>query len=165
MPRIVNDQTAGATLTNTTDETVLKSHSFAADYFQAGNSYRYTATVSAPSTNGTDTLQIRARVGGTTLTGTVIAATAAIDVADDDTAVISGEITCTATGSAGTANASAATAGPDAAGAATGSGQYTAVTGLDTTAALLLEITGEWSAASASNQCAAQSLVIDEMIG
>jgi hypothetical protein len=165
MPRIVNDQTAGATLTNSTAETVLKSHSFAANFFQVGNSYHFQSEVRVPATNSTDTLVLRARLGGTTLTGTVIALTPTIDVVNGDSAVIQGEFTCTAIGAAGTVNARATTTGPDAASIATGSGQSTAVASLDTTAALLLEITGQWSVAAAGNQTAAENLVIDETVG
>lgn len=165
MNRIVNDQTTGSTLTNSTSETVLKSHSFAANFLQAGNSYAFRAAVRCPSTNSTDTLTVKARLGGTTLTGTVIATTAAIDVANDDTAVITGEFTITAVGSAGTGNATSLTSGPDAAGIATGSGTSVALSSLDTTAAILLEITGTWSAASASDQCACYHLTIDEIVG
>jgi len=162
---VVNDLTAGTTLTNSTAETVLKSHTFPADWFQLGVGHGFTATVRVPSTNSTDTLTLRARLGGTTLTGTVIAVTAAIDVADDDTAVISGSFTFDTIGTAGAGEASSSTVGPDAAGIATGSGQSTALASLDTTAALLLEITGEWSVASASNQCAAQKLQISILPG
>lgn len=161
--RIGSDATVGTTHTNSTDEAVLKSFTFPANSFQVGKSYRFCAGVEIPSTNSTDTLVIKARLGGTTLTGTVLVQSATIDVADDDSAVVWGEFTVTAVGSAGTVESVGFVAGPDAAAVATGSGQFVSVTSLDTTAALYLEITADWSVAHASNQCAGHYLMVDEI--
>jgi hypothetical protein len=151
---------AGDTLTNSTDETVLASHEFPADFWQAGKVVRARALVTIPSTNSTNTLQTRVRFGAAALTGTAIGTTSDLDVADGDLVVADVELFCRTAGSAGVIVATVLVS-EDAAGTAAG-GHGQVVSSVDTTSATYLGITGEWSAANASNQCAAQMLNVFE---
>lgn len=154
---------SGTTLTNSTSETVLASHSLGANALQAGKTYQLRAAVSVPSTNSTDTLTLKVRIGGTTLTGTAVYTSAAVDVANSDLAVIDCEIHVFSVGSSGAARAlTQASTGPDASAIAVGS-YYAAVSSLDTTAAILIELTGTWSVAHADNQCAAVMFAVREV--
>ena len=150
---------AGTTLTNSTAETSLGSYTFPANFFQAGKVIKFRATVATPSSNGTDTLTTRVKLGSATLY-----TSAAVDQANGDVQVVEGVLTCR-----GNPGASVVFAGgglampPDASGtAATGWAAVTA--GQNTAAALALDVTGTWSVAHADNQCALQSLVIEELV-
>lgn len=152
----------GATHTNSTDETVLASYSFPAESFQVGKVYRFRAAVEVPSTNSTDTLTLRARLGGTTLAGTAIFTSGAVDAANADLAVIDGEFTVRSIGATGVAAYAVAGSNPDAATIALGAHAGTAT--VDTTSACLLEITADWSVAHADNQCNATSFTVFEAV-
>jgi hypothetical protein len=150
---------AGTTLTDSTVETSLGSYTFPANFFQLGKVIKFRATVATPSSNSTDTLVIKAKIGSATLY-----TSAAVDQANGDVQVVEGTLTCR-----GNPGASVVLAGggfampPDASGtAATGWAAVTA--GQNTAGALALDITGTWSVAHASNQCALQSLVIEELV-
>lgn len=152
---------AGTTHANSTDEAVLASHAFAADFFRPGKVIRFRALCVVPDQNSTDTLTINARFGGTTLTGTAFITTGAVDVADADIAYIEGEIVCRSIGSAG-AFVGCGSAALDAPGTASViDGEV--MSSVDTTAALYLEITGDWSVAHADNQVACQSFTVEEI--
>ena len=151
---------AGDTLTNATAETVLGSHTFPANFWRPGKVVKARALVTIPATNSTDTLTGRVRFGAAALTGTAIAATSALDVANDDLIVADVELVCRSVGSAGSIVATVLLS-EDAAGTAAGArGQV--VASVDTTAATYLGVTGEWSVANAGNQCALQALTILE---
>lgn len=155
---------AGDTLTNSTTETVLGSHTFAADFFDAGKVIEFEAFVSIPSTNSTDELTLRARFGGTTLTGTAFIASAGVDVVNDDVGLIRGTLVCRDAGESvevlGYGDVALDAGGSIANAVADGE----VMSAVDTTAALLLEITGQWSVANASNQCALEGLVVREQV-
>lgn len=154
---------AGSTLTNSTSATVLASHTFPAGFWQPGKVVRVRGLVKVPSTNSTDTLTLVTRLGAVAVSGTSLGTTGAVDVANDDIGVVLGEIVCLSITSAGVATVAYQVATVlDAAGTAlTAHGSTKA--DLDNTAASYLAITGAWSVASASNQCAAHMFTVSEL--
>lgn len=155
---------AGTALTNTTSETVLGSVSFPANFFTDNKVILFKALVNATATNSTDTLQVRARFGPTTLTGTAIATSDTIDVADDDLCVIEGTIKVRDADASGTFISMASVNGPDAGGVDATEAHATITASIDFTAALLLEITGEWGAASTADSCRLEELLVFEIV-
>jgi hypothetical protein len=151
---------AGDTLTNSTAETVLGSVAFPANFWSPGKVVKARALVTIPSTNSTNTLQTRVRFGAAALTGAAIGTTSDLDVADDDLVVADVELVCRSVGSAGVIVATVLVS-EDAAGTAAGA-HGSVVSSVDTTAATYLGVTGEWSAANASNQCAVQAMTAFE---
>ncbi len=154
----------GTEVENTTTEGVLASYTFEENFFKKGKVVHFEALVKVLDNNSTDTLVVRARLGGTTLTGTAIVTTSAVDVSDDDICVVRGSLVCRDNPTAsGTIVAMAEANDPDAAGQATES--YGAVvSSLDLTADLLLEITAEWSVAHADNEVAAEAFNVFEVV-
>jgi hypothetical protein len=114
----------------------------------AGDVVRFTAHVAVPTTVSTDTLRVRVRVGG--VSGTAIFDTTAVDVANDDLFRLTGSITFRTVGATGTAlsvvDGSFTLAGANAPIEA----QVTALSSLDTTAALTVVVTAVWSTESAN---------------
>lgn len=153
---------AGTALSNSTAETVLASHVFpAGGMCHAGKQYRIVASVIASATNSTDTLQIRLRVGPTTLTGTVVADGTAVDVANNDKVVFNIVGQCRAGGVIVFAG-SASVIGAE--GTATMRVAFEEVTLANHLLAQRFELTGAWSVASASNSCRADVFVVDEIV-
>jgi len=160
MQLIYSQGAAGTTHTNSTDEAVLASATFPAGFWQAGKVVKARALVTVGSSNSTDTLTVVARFGAAALTGTAIGTTSALDVADNDLVVADIELECRSAGTAGVIVATVLLS-EDAAGTAAGAhGQV--ISSVDTTAATYVSITGDWSVASASNQCTAQGLNVFE---
>jgi hypothetical protein len=151
---------ASAALTNSTTETVLKSHLFPAGFWQVGKVVRARCCVRATATNGADTLAILPRLGAAALTGTSLGGQAALDVADGDVCILDIELVCRTAGTAGVIVGSVLVA-KDAPGTVAG-GSVVVVSALDLTAATYLGITGQWSAASASDSALAEYLVVSE---
>jgi len=119
-----------------------------ANTLAAGDVVKFSAHVAIPTTVSTDTLRLRVRVGG--LTGTAIYDSTAVDVANNDLIYVTGEITFRTVGATGTALAVvggyatvAGTAGPIDTAA-------TAISSLDTTAALTVVVTAVWSTQNAN---------------
>jgi hypothetical protein len=155
---------AGTALTNSTTETVLASHELPALSLQVGKTYRVTGLVRATATNSTDTLNVRIRVGPTTLTGTVCAASGAVDVANDDCVRFDLQFTVR---SISAANAAVVIvdgflSAPGAEGTATARVAFESLS-LTSTSAQKIEVTGVWSVASASNSCQAESFTVSEI--
>ena len=138
---------ASAALSNSTTETTLDSKALQADELSAGDVIEFYAQGIATATNSTDTLQVKVKFGTT-----VIAQTAAVDVADNDVWVIQGFMTVRTDGASGTfVSAAFVQLGVEA--TATARMDIVASTAIDTTAALTFAVTGTWSVASASNSC------------
>lgn len=157
------DTAQGTTHTNSTDEAVLASYSAAANFFQPGKTLHLRGYVRVLDNNSTDTLTVRVRVGGTTLTGTAIATSTAVDVADDDICAFDIALTCRDADDSGTLACSVFMNDPDASGQ--GVEAYASEVGsLDFTAELLVEVTGDWSVAHADNQVASQQLIVTEIV-
>ena len=155
--------TAGTALTNSIAETVLNAGQYTvpAYYWQKGKALKLRVVVRTPSTNATDTLTVRCRVGPTTLVGTICHATAAVDVANDDTSTFDIEILCR--GNPGTGQVLVVSVVASDPGTASAVKSTTKVlTGLDLTAAQLIEITGQWSVANAGNQAQVEIFDVSE---
>lgn len=144
---------AGSAVTNTVTETVAASFTVPANTIKAGTLMRVSYQGIATATNGTDTLRVRLRFGGTTLTGTVLLDHTAIDVANDS--FFSGYfdlIGRAAPGAAAAIVGMGMRGGPGTTSAASNMvNAMLATTNFATNAALLVEVTLQWSVANAGN--------------
>ena len=146
-------------LTNTTTETVFStgSVSIPANSLKVGQVLHLRAKARTPNTNGTDTFQLRARLGGAG--GTSLGLTPALDVADDNLAVLDLTITVRSIGASG--RISVAGIG----GVAT-SLQVTGGVGaiaIDTTVANTFDITGKWSQANAGDVAVLEDYTLETL--
>jgi hypothetical protein len=158
--RLVSVLTAAGTAhAASTAEAVLASVSLPANFFQAGQVCRLRAAVLATATVSTDTLTVVVRVGGTTLTGTVCASSGAVDVADNDVVIVDLQFTVRSVGTAGVVIVDGFCTAAGAEGTVTARAAYQSLAP-DTTAALLVELTADWSTTSA-NSCRAESFVFE----
>lgn len=151
---------AGTALTNSTAETILSSYNLPANALQVGQTYRVRGTVIATATNSTDTLLVNVRIGPTTLTGTIVAAAAATDVANNDKVFYDLQITVR---SGGILVVDGVMSVPGAEGTATTRVAYEVTGALDTTVLQRIEVTGTWSVANAGNSCRAESMTVAEV--
>lgn len=150
---------AGTALTNSTSETVLASYEIPAYGLQAGQVIGIEGAVIATTTNSTDTLTVDLAIGPTSLTGTVIGTSGAVDVANNDK--ITWDISCVVrdadSSSVVLCYGSMSVLGAE--GTATHRVAFEQLA-LDSGVAQKIEVTGTWSVASASNSCRADALVI-----
>ena len=154
---------AGTALTNSTAETVLGSYEIPANGLQAGKVYHLSGAVLATATNSTDTLRIRVRVGPTTLTGTVVADSGAVDVANGDLVAWSLTATVRNVGATSVVIVAGTCSAPGAEGTATARVAFESLS-IDSTVAQKIEATGVWSVANAGNSCRCDSFVVAEMV-
>ena len=139
---------ASAAVTNTTTETDFdKTVTLPASSLKVGDVIKIRAQVIATATNSTDTLLLKLKIGST-----VILATAAVDVANDDIGIIDVTLVVRTIGATGTfvacglwalGVADTATFRPD----------FKASTTIDTTAAAAIAVSATWSVANAGNSC------------
>ena len=145
---------AGTALTNSNTETVLGSVTLPANTVKAGTGVKIRYQVVATATNSTDTLQLKLRIGPTTLTGTAVVTTTAVDVTNNDIATADIEfVGRAAPGAAAACVAFSNYNNPGAAGTAAQVTGYMGSTNFATNGALLVEVTGTWSVANAGNSC------------
>lgn len=154
---------AGTALTNSTTETVLGSYEIPANGLQAGKVYTLSGAVVATATNSTDTLRIRVRVGPTTLTGTVVADSGAVDVANGDVVAWSLTATVRNTGSTSVVIVSGFCSAPGAEGTATARVAFESLS-IDSAVAQKIEATGLWSVANAGNSCRCDHFTVAEAV-
>jgi len=154
---------AGTALTNSTTETVLGSYEIPANGLQAGKVYQMSGAVVATATNSTDTLRIRVRVGPTTLTGTVVADSGAVDVANGDLVAWNLTATVRNTGSTSVVIVAGTCSAPGAEGTATARVAFESLS-IDSTVAQKIEATGVWSVANAGNSCRCDSFTVAEAV-
>lgn len=149
---------ASANVTNTVTETAFdKSYTIPANALRVGDVIRVRAEVVCSSTNSTDTLTLKFKIGST-----VVIATAAVDVANSDVGIIDAYITIRTIGASGTFTAQGEwTIG--AADTTTMKADYLGSTSIDTTATQALTITATWSVANAGNVVALQNLTVELM--
>ena len=154
---------AGTSHENTTDEGTLSVYTIPANTLVAGSTIRFWAAGVVEDNNGSDTLTTLVRLGTSTTdrSNQQVFASRAIDVADNDVYCFHGLIQIRTAGSGGTAVGMSSLQDPDASGTTNGSWNYTASFSVDTTAALRLAITGDWSAANADNECNSEIFVVD----
>ena len=154
---------ASEAVTNTTTETAftftgIAEPSIAANQLRPGDVIRIRYQGIATSTNSTDTLTVRAKVGGTT-----VSTQAANDVANNDVWVGTIDVIVREVGASGTMVAQMiASADADAQGSPAVADSL-ASTSLDTTAAVEVSVTAEWSVASASNSCRLDVLTVEHL--
>lgn len=154
---------AAVTVTNSSAENVFKSYTFDANSFQAGKSYMVRWLTRTTAQNGTDTLTVRARFGSAnTISDTAIFTGAAIDQEVSD--VSAGSVVFT-TRSAPGASVSVIAEGMATESDAPGTPMKSigSVLSLNTNAALYLNLTGQWSAASASDSAQVEVLEVFEL--
>ena len=155
--KLASNTAAGTSLTNSATETVLGSVSIPASSLVQGAILRFRAKVKVTANNSTTTLTVRARLGATTLTGTALWTSEATDTSANDIVTVEGELIARAAPAASAAIEGVGTyTEPAAAGAAVKAWTLDAAN-FATNGALLLEITGEWSAADA-NACQLEHL-------
>lgn len=158
--RAANIVAAGTAHTGSTDEAVLASYTIPANTIKQGTAIRlrYQGIVTAET--GATTLTVRVRLGATTLTGTALVTTSAVDA--DVSYIFTGEVIVVGRAAPAASAAVVSTAmynDPGAAGAAM-KAAFVASTNLATNAALLLELTADWSAADA-NSCRADIFLVE----
>ncbi len=137
---------ASANITNTTSETAFdKSYTIPANSLRVGDQIRVRAKVKTPTTNSTDTLTLKLKLGAT-----VVIATSAVDVANDDVGIIEAVLTIRTIGASGTfvADGKWALGVQDTATFRVDGLESTAI---DTTATQAITVTATWSAASESD--------------
>lgn len=145
---VYSAEAASTAVTNTTTETKFdKSVTLPANTLKVGDVIKVRAQVIATSTNSTDTLDIQLR-----LNTTDVIATGAVDVANNDIAIIDFELVIRTVGASGT-YVGAGYVSLGAAGTVTAKAQFKASTAIDTTAAQEVNVSATWSVASASNSC------------
>ena len=153
---------AGTALTNSTAETVLGSLVMPAYTLTAGKTLRARVSVRTTAQNSTDTLTVRLRLGPTTLTGTALFTSAAVDQVVEDTCVIDVDI---AVRSISTVTGTIVVAGMASPPDATSTAMVSVVPApftVDVSVVQRLEVTGAWSVASASNSCQLEMLTVWE---
>jgi hypothetical protein len=163
VPALVYANTApSSAVSNTTTETAFDvKYSLPANIVRAGSVLRIKFQGIASATNGTDTLQIKLYIGGTS--GTALLVGTATDVADN--AIFAGwaDVVFRTVGSSGTfVSVGAHTDVPAASGTATmGITEIKGSTAIDTTAARDIVVSATWSAASASDSCRLDILTVE----
>lgn len=137
----------GTAVTDSTDEAASISLTIPANTLAAGDTIEIIGFGTATATNSTDTLTIKLRAGG--VAGPILAATVATDVADNDDFVVKATVGVDAIG----ASAEIHSVGESHL-STTPATAWTFLfddTNLDSTAAITLDFTLDWSVASASN--------------
>ena len=155
---------SGTAHTGSTDEAVLASYSIPANTIKAGTAVRVRFMARVTADNAGTTLTGRLRFGATTLTGTELIVSSAVDTSSGH--VFTGEFTLfgrAAPGAAAEVVGVGSFSEPGAAGGAVLSAALVPGTNFATNAALLLELTGDWSAADA-NSVQAECFMV-EVIG
>jgi hypothetical protein len=156
---LANTAAASTAITNTNTETAFSNGTVTipANTLKVGDVIRVRAQGIATATNSTDTLTVKLKIGSD-----VVAATAALDVADNDIFVIDASIVIRTIGATGTFVATGfQIIGPPA--TATAKPFSKASTTIDTTAAQTLSITATWSVASTSNSVRMDVFLVEEV--
>lgn len=161
--RLAYANTAASTaISNTTSETAFDtSYSIPAGSLRAGSVIKVRYQGIATSTNSTDTLLIRLRIGG--LAGTALLVGTATDVANSNIFAGSWTGIIRTIGASGTiVGYGTHTEVPAASGTAVHDiTEILASTAIDTTAAQVVNATATWSVASASNSCRLDLMVVE----
>lgn len=138
---------ASATLTNTTTPTKFdKQFTIPANTLRPGDIVRVRAQVVTPSTNSTDTLNLKLFIGALECV-----ATGAVDVANGDIGFIDFDAVVRTVGASGTVVGAGHTA-LGVPGTVTSKPKFLASSTLDTTVANAVAVEGTWSVANAGNQ-------------
>lgn len=157
--RAADAAATGSAVSNTTAETASATVTVPANTLTQGKTCKVTFGVRATATNGTDTMQVRLRLGG--IAGTVLIATTAVDVANDN--VVVGHFEFTAEGAPGAAvNVTGVGwyTNPAAAGAAMISA-YLNPTARATNGALDIVVSIDWNVANVGNSAICEYLRVE----
>jgi len=154
---------AGTAFSDSTTETVLASYALPAYSLQPGKVYHLHGAVIATATNSTDTHTVVVRVGPTTLTGTVVGTSGAVDVADNGIVVVDLYLTVRDADGASNVIVSGFVSAAGVEGTVTARAAFEQLTTLDSGVAQRIELTGDWSVASASNSCRADAFILSEI--
>ena len=158
----------GTAHANSTTETSLATHTFAANALQPGKVYMITGSCIVSDNNSTDTLTLALRFGASTTvaSNTLVVGTAAINSKDADAAAFVCYMTVRSVGTAGVIvlHGSVCQADAIAVGTTPMFGFTKVITSVDTTAALYFDYTADWSVAHADNIVAAESFVVAEVV-
>jgi len=147
---------ASTAVTNTTDETAFdKTVTVESDTLDVGRVLKIRVQGIATATNSTDTLNVKLYLGSTE-----IAATGAVDVANNDIFTIDAHVVCRTSGSSGTYVVTGDMS-IGASGTVTRKALYKASTSVDTTADITVSVKATWSAASASDSCRLDVLMVE----
>jgi predicted RecA/RadA family phage recombinase len=147
-PDLLYSAEAGSTvITNTVAETDFdKQVTIPANTLQVGDVIRVRGEAIAPSTNATDTLTLKLKVGNT-----VVVATAAVDVANNDIGYLEADLVVRTIGAGGTFVACGVQAlGTE--GTVTAKPFKMSSTAIDTTVSQTVKASAQWSVANAANQ-------------
>lgn len=150
-----------STLTNSTTETILNTATVVqAGTLKVGSRIKFRGAIKVPSTNSTDTLTARIRMGG--IAGTAVAATAAVNATNSDIVYIEGEMVVRTIGASGTAVFIGIYIN-GVPGTAVATPLTTTEFTVDTTADQTFTLTAQWSVANASNQCASHAFTMEHV--
>ena len=138
-------------VSNTTSETTMASVSFPAYVFKQDHIVRVRALVETPSTNSTDTLALKLKIGST-----VLSTVTAFDAANDDVAFIVFEGYIDADGELLHGVAFDGRNGQSLA-----NPEPSADVAFDTDAAKVFSLTGTWSVASADNNAVCKFFTVE----
>lgn len=156
---LAENTAASTAVSNTTTETAFSNGTVTipANTLKVGDVIRVRAQGIATSTNSTDTLNVKLKIGTT-----VIVATGALDVANNDIFLIDATLVIRTIGAAGTFIATG-TVTIGASGTATAKAFNLAETAIDTTAAQTITVTATWSVASPSNSVRQDILLVEQV--
>lgn len=152
----VHTKQSSTTLTNSTTETTLASHTLPANMLKAGTTLRVRGAVRVTGNAAADTLTFKLRLGGTSLVTTSAAAMVANDVAEFDFMV-----TSRAAPSASSSVLAEGRVGISVGGTHSAKTYVLAPTTYATNGALDVDLRGTWSAASASDVVICEAFVVD----
>lgn len=152
---VYNNVADSAAITNTVTETDFdKNYTFPAGDLKEGDVLDIEAEVTTPSTNSTDTLNLRLKVGTEE-----ICATGAVDVANGDVGHIKAKVIVRAAGAGGNVQGTGHTA-LGVPGTVTAKPFRKAGAAEDLSGAVVVKVTGQWSVANAGNQAVLEHLSI-----
>jgi hypothetical protein len=152
----VHTKTTSTTLTNSSAETTLASHSLPANMIKAGTTVRVRGSVRVTGNAAADTLLFKLRLGGTAFLTTTAVAMVANDVAEFDFVITGREAP------GGTASVHAEGKATISVAGTHGTKAYSlAPANYATNGALAVDLRGTWSAASASDIAICESFVVD----
>lgn len=153
---------AGTVHTNSTDEGVLDSYTIKANTLHAGKIIRVEFMARVTDNNSTDTVVIKVRIGATTLTGTAVITTTAVDSEDGD--MCTGWLHIVSRGHGTSESLVCFGAANDADATGQAARHFAAIVGsINTKADLLVEVTADWSVAHAENDVQIEAFNVFEL--
>lgn len=157
---------AGTALTASSTETVLDSYTLPANFLQAGKAFRVSGVIIATATNSTDTLTVKGYLGTSAMAGATLFTTGAIDAANND--VVHFNLLIVPRGTPGSDSTTVLVTGHasivGAEGTVTQRAVYESISALNSTAAQIVNISGQWSTTNAGNSCRSDVFLVEELV-